>query len=41
MWIEEILEHDQIIPISIHFWDIRKTDTSGSIRPSASTAGIN
>ena len=26
MWIEEHLEHDRPIPISIHFWDIRKTD---------------
>ena len=41
MWIEELLEHDRPIHISIHFWDIRKEDTSGTIRPSASTAGIN
>ena len=32
MWIEELLEHDR--PISIRFRDIRKTDASGSIRPS-------
>ena len=38
MWIEELLEHDR--PISIHFRDIQKTDASGSIRPSASTAGL-
>ena len=41
MWIEELLKYDRPIPISIHFWEILKTDTSGSIRPSASTAGIN
>ena len=39
MWIEELLEHDR--HISIHFRDIQKTDASGSIRPSASTAGLN
>ena len=38
MWIEELLEDDR--PISIRFRDIRKTDASGSIRPSASTAGL-
>ena len=38
MWIDELLEHDR--PISIHFRDIQKTDASGSIRPSASTAGL-
>ena len=39
MWIEELLEHDR--SISYHFWDIQKTDASGSIRPSASTPGLN
>ena len=38
MWIEELLEHDR--PISIRFRDIRKTEASGSMRPSASTAGL-
>ena len=39
MWIEELLEHDR--PISIRFRDIRETDAFGSIRPSASTAGLS
>ena len=38
MKFEELPEHDR--PISIHFRDIKKSDASGFIRPSASTAGL-